>query len=422
MDGQTFDRWARTIAGASSRRGLLTGLGALAAGLVAARAEEAAAARNCRGTPDGTRCGGCGVCAHGACVVDPTFHCDGCQRCSAPSFTCRPHDDRCSTCEACKQDGRTYRCQPLNCNERQRCCNHRCVPKDHCCADADCPECGRCEQGRCRPNPAKNGQQCGTTDCHVCKNGACVNQIDNAGCFNSNGLCCDGVCCAAGKSCCGHRCCTDHLCAGDVCCDLGFTAAEAQLCCPSGPPCGEGSAVHCCGENQHCCQGSGACCDAGAACCGNTCCLAGEHCCGDRCCPADRQCCDGVCCFPNEECCGDGVCRGQCGQCPDGQQVCETRPEFGDFFCCPDGAPCCPGNGSPYRCGTDPNGLCCDKDSVACQRECCPLDNKQCSGANFSDGTPHFVCCPFDQEGCYDFCCPVGTQCHLLEQDTPSCV
>jgi hypothetical protein len=386
MDGQQFDRWARTIAAASSRRGLLKSLvGAVAGGLFAARTEEAAA-RSCRrGDPDGTPCGGCGVCKNNVCVVDPTFVCGGCLQCDPRRLTCRPNDDRCTACERCESDGT---CKNLKCKEK--CCNHRCIPKDACCKHADCGECGLCDRGRCRNDPAKIGQKCGSSGCEVCTNRGCANQIDNAGCFDRDGLCCDGVCCPSGQSCCGRTCCAG-VCVDGICCAFGsaFTAAGTELCCPFGPPCGEGNAARCCGENQHCCESSGLCCDAGQECCGTTCCSAGQHCCDGQCqvedcsCGAEeRRCPDGRCCDRQEFCTTDvccnlataqpcckeldfltGECAGPC--CPYETEQCWGNEAETDFWCCPKGLPgykdgCCPSEKPIFTAG--PDGIFCCPD------------------------------------------------------------
>lgn len=386
MDGQRFDRWTRTLATASSRRGFFRGLaGTLAAGLVAAEAQEAEAAPSCRRQPNGTRCGECGVCRNQTCVVDPSVHCDGCQRCSSPTMTCKPTNDACAVCEKCERDGGAYRCKRLNCGERTHCCNHRCIPKEVCCTDRDCPECGRCERGNCKPNPAKNGQKCGTSGCEVCKNGKCEPQIDNAGCFDRNGLCCRGVCCAPGKSCCGGTCCTDGLCVGDVCCDFGgasLSAAEAEVCCPFGPPCGEGNAAKCCQEGETCCDGI--CCPEGKTCADEVCggCPQGETPCGGDCCDIGTVCCNGVCCKHLESCSLDGCCL-TANRCPN-----VGLPEFARCCAAPDlcfwdggtTVACCPGpggdNGTGVPCsyGCCATGLICDnscKDFPADGDDCC---------------------------------------------------
>jgi hypothetical protein len=377
MDGQQFDRWARRFAAASSRRGLLKGLaGSLAAGLVVAGVEEAEAAQLCRRKPNGTRCRECGVCRNETCVVDATVRCAGCQRCHADSLTCRATDDACATCEKCERDGSEYRCKPLKCTDKQRCCNHRCISEDHCCTGRDCPECGTCERGRCRRAPETEGQRCGTRDCHVCKNGECVNQTNNANCFDGNGQCCDGVCCAAGKSCCGHSCCTTGLCLGDVCCDpRGFSATGADICCPFGPPCGEGNNARCCQEGERCCEGR---CQLGSCECGG-----GNddfHCPDDTCCSLPEVCSNDGCCdlTTTEWCCANpGYHGGNCdGPCCDGEtERCCGNDSIGETWCCPKVNTA--GGGVAFNCVFSPMGSCCppafpQAEAIDGDTYCCP--------------------------------------------------
>src|SRR5438128_325978 len=96
MDGQRFDRWTRRLAATPSRRGLLRGLiGTAVAGLFATGAEEVEAVGSClrcrKGTctprTDGTVCGGCGVCAGGVCVANPS-RCGTCKECNLATFHC----------------------------------------------------------------------------------------------------------------------------------------------------------------------------------------------------------------------------------------------------------------------------------------------------------------------------------------------
>jgi hypothetical protein len=257
-------------------------------------------------------------------------------------LTCLPNHDRCTACEKCESDGT---CKNLKCKEK--CCNHRCIPKNACCKHADCGDCGKCENRRCKNDPAKIGRKCGSGGCQVCTSRGCDKQIDNAGCFDRNGLCCDGVCCAPGQSCCGHVCCQDGFCVNGGCCAPGSGfAAAGDLCCPFGPPCGEGTNACCCAEGEECCRGECKrpedCCPEENAC-GNDCCdqATGEICTSDGCCSfeAGEVPCgfggdlatDAVCCGGHEQCCTFGVDLQFC--CPAADTCC-----FGD--CCAPGLEC----------------------------------------------------------------------------------
>jgi hypothetical protein len=401
MDGQRFDRWARAFAAASSRRGLIKGLaGTLVAGLVAADIEETEAANSCqrcdkkgRCVPktDGTLCGQCGVCAGGQCVAGNAARCGPCKKCNTSTFhcdaqtngtacgdcgsckggECQRRKERCSKCATCKQGtDRTYSCQS-QCTECETCENGQCVAKDdgtscganglccqgvcqsgvQCCTDAECGECSRCDDGQCN-GAIVEGKSCQNSDCKECRNRQCVQRTDNHTCLNGRpGVCCHGECCQGNNpTCCGGTCCTVLLCFGDVCClpGSGFTAAGADLCCPFGPPCGEGNAARCCNEDQECCQGE---CKQLGECCPD------ENVCGDRCCTEGQTCCNGTCCD---------------GPCDEAGDDCCPRLQSCDDVCCDDGAECC-------------GGTCCAENELCCGTECC---STTCTGPGLT------VCCP----------------------------
>jgi hypothetical protein len=463
MDGPRFDRWTRMLASAPSRRGLLKGvIGAVAAGLLGAEAEDAEAARSCQRcgkngqcTPlkNGTSCGDCGVCAGGACVANPsgcesckvcntsTFHCDprpdatACGECgSCQGGRCRAQKDKCSHCASCTATrDRTYICKS-RCTHGDRCCpdpDNHCVAADACCNDADCPECQSCVDDACKPNPdnegkdcggsscsvckngqcvakadnfecpgglccggacragaaccdddgcpecgtcvnfacertAKNGTTCGNTpSCHVCADGECVSRADGFACIGVNGTCCGGFCCVGNQSCCSGSCC-DGTCILGFCCpttsfaaatiDEAAVAAGAEVCCPFGPPCGDGAAARCCPETELCC--------------GGTCCPPGYYCCNDQCqindctCPpAQRPCPDNTCCIPSDFCTDEGCCNPS-----------ESKPCCGNEFATP----------------------------LHCEGPCCTADERCCADAETVDGW----CCPTGVDCTLDSCCP----------------
>src|SRR5215218_10438668 len=112
---------------------------------------------------------------------------------------------------------------------------------------------------------SKNGQTCGIVPaCHVCANGECVAPSDGSSCKGVIGTCCAGLCCIGNQICCDGKCCDGTCIAG---CCIGSSSASAagtDLCCPFGPPCGEGNDERCCKEDEECCPEENVC---GDACC-----------------------------------------------------------------------------------------------------------------------------------------------------------
>jgi hypothetical protein len=403
MDGQRFDRWARALAAASSRRGLIKGLaGTLVAGLIAADAEEAEAAARCRGCGpcqrcrngtcvprrDGTLCGQCGKCAAGVCVANPA-RCGKCRVCNESTFACNAQD--CGDCGVCVNDV----CKPKSGREGQDCggssckvCdNGQCVAKPQnaecpgglccdgvcragaaCCDDGGCPECGKCVNFAC-DRTAKNGQTCGTTpSCHICDNGECVALGDGFACKGVIGTCCAGVCCIGDQVCCNGQCCDGTCIAG--CCIGGssVSAADTDLCCPFGPPCGEGSNARCCNQDQECCQGE---CKAPEACCPE------ESVCGDACCSQEVL----------EVCTRDGCCAFERGEVACGP----GSDPINDSLCCGSDEQCCPFGGEEFAC--------CPESDVCCFGDCCP-EGSRCIGDCFHQTGRG--CCPgnYPEGGC----------------------
>jgi len=169
MDGSTFDRLARSLRMAGSRRRALAGLLGSAVALLGAQAEDAAAKKKCapckkrkQGTckgkkPDGTACAG-GSCKGGRCVANPVpptptpmpmpmpcrtdFDCVASEFCQTDTGVCAP----------CRGGGKSCIAAGGGLNTRL-CCSNFCAAsfcRDLCPSGAgtECPS-GNC----CRPGP-----------------------------------------------------------------------------------------------------------------------------------------------------------------------------------------------------------------------------------------------------------------------------
>jgi hypothetical protein len=271
-----------------------------------------------------------------------------------------------------------------------------------------CNVCQTCTEGEgvCRPDPSKNGLQCG--GCHTCRDGACNAPADTLcpegqRCRPSTGICCptcqsDGSCCPVGSICidpgpfstnfccdtelfdfCGGNgdgtfksCCArdTHRCLNDQCVPRGECPDGMKLC-PGGDQsfCASED-FSCCGNNacntlNECCDAEeGLCCVKGL-CAGGMCCTGNREICGNQCCDFGKVCCGSQCCSPHN--CVNGQCcpRGVCGDLAGSSRVCPAEQEF----CCfsgPHGSMsgyACPrGDGSQADCA--PGGKCCPAGTV----------------------------------------------------------
>ena len=181
MDGSTFDRLARAVSGASSRRRALGGLlGAL--GLLGARVDEAAA-KNCKKITNKAKRKKCLAKAKGTTPVPPS------------------------------------------CPEGQRLCRGVCLSVLICCDENDCAGGRTCQDGTCACPAAKPHECDGSTLCReccvrddcpsrlsgdglTCVNGQCTCTIrDTHRCpsgTNWSGAC--GFCCGSGECSGGKEC------------------------------------------------------------------------------------------------------------------------------------------------------------------------------------------------------------------------
>lgn len=229
MDGQRFDRLARTVAAHASRRQLVRlAAGMALAGMLPGRAQamqEASEATDCDA--------GLTFCTDAGACVDLQTDMANCGACG-------------SVCES--------QLVPVACRAGE-------------CVRADCPP---------------GIEYCGAVD--LCRD-LSIDPEHCGGCGNAcaSGLCVDGACadapgqsCAAGQTNCGGVCidtCCDNANCGacGIACPAGTTCFEGQCGCPSG---------FCCAEGETICDGAcvATCCDnANCGACGNAC-ANGETC------------------------------------------------------------------------------------------------------------------------------------------------
>ncbi|MEA2512998.1 MAG: hypothetical protein QOJ59_2485 [Thermomicrobiales bacterium] len=294
-----------------------------------------------------TCCEGYKRCPHGGCCPEAQ-ECTAQGCCDPPSGeeVCGTGDDTicCRGLTKCCRIGEFLHCCPEDaeccgetcCAEGQACCDGKCKTPEECCKD--CGPCEKCDRSdppnvTCKPDPVKEGTTCGALACGSrCKDGTCT-PIKK------------GETCPDGHPCCGQLCCDGECLPDGSCCMRGgFFAAEASVCCPAGPPCGDGAAARCCDDGETCC--AGLCKDRCGECpdhlvCGDACCVQGETCTSDGCCLRSHRCpasgllpegLAGVLC-----CAGPGLCGGLdvavavC--CAAGEEICRNG-------CCPTGTIC----------------------------------------------------------------------------------
>jgi hypothetical protein len=275
MDGSRFDTIARSLAGGTSRRSLLAGLAAIAAGL-----SGTAAAACPPGRVD--RRGTCVCKATGRPPVNGVCPCpkgqtdtgdgQGCLQCRSvsecPVDPCRPTECQAGACVGTRTpDG-----QQGNCPAGDVCCGGACTFIG---SDTNCLACGdACAAGTERCDPETGcftcyqigatlpGGVCGIDTVGLCCNGRCSGSIC---CAEEGGPCADDTTCCAlsGLMCYQNTCvsclptgaplaggcnidtvglCCNGRCGNGICCsDEGGGCANDNECCPlSGLTCVSG--------------------------------------------------------------------------------------------------------------------------------------------------------------------------------------
>jgi hypothetical protein len=440
LDGERFDALTRRLAGASTRRTALKGVGAALVGLLAGGARVVAACpaeqiyrqgrcvckvsgrppvnglcpcpsgetrcpNGCtRLTNDSANCGACGIaCPRGA---------------HATQVVCRAGTCRVASCEVgwADCDGSPDNgCEtPLGSATNCTGCDQACLePIPACRPDVGCVEC--LTPTDCPP-PA--------TSClaATCAGDTCGTEATNeGGACGADKICCGGVCydgdCCTVAACDDGNPCTDDTCTGHVCQhpprddSLSGVCSDDQVCCA-------GACEECCVPAD--CPATGSVCLA-ATCDGNAC---GTTPANERgACGEDGICCDGTCildadCCDSDDCTTDApycianICR-QCTEDADCQGV---DPNATGLTCvdtacvatgCVTGYHLCAG-----RCASD-------ADANSCGERCepCPSGSingcvRSVEGDYFCAGSSECVggCCP---ESCTTFadCDGIGNAC-----------
>jgi hypothetical protein len=281
MDGTRFDALARSLAGGTSRRGLLGGLAALAAGAAAAGPTAAAC-------PPGQ------VSKRGKCLC---------------RLTGRPPANDVCPCPAGQVDtGDGLGC--LGCRSVADC------PLDDPCRPPECLA------GTCATKTVAEGQQGACDAGEVCCGGACTFIGSDANCQACGDSCAAGTercdpdtgcvtCYQVGETLPGGICgidtvglCCNGRCSGSICCsDEGGTCANDSWCCAlSGLMCYAGTCVTCLPTGAPLTGGCNI--DTVGLCCNGRC--SGSICCSDE----GESCAnDGECCALSGLTCVSGTCR-----------------------------------------------------------------------------------------------------------------
>lgn len=371
MDANRFDTLARAMTRAPSRRGVLTGVGALLVGLLGLATTPAAEAKRKKSKKKKKTCTTGTVKCGGACVNTNTnaLHCGAC-------------DTRCRENLSCI-DGV---CQGSGCQGGRIPCGALCVdPTDD---EAHCGGCGQscngdltCLGGQCGcAAGTRCGNQCVDTQTDADHCGSCGNGCGDQECIG--GVCNPSGCGANQIDCGGGRCIPGHA---NACCSQAecgpFNSSNRLVCQNDRCVCNTAGEGIC----QRYSDGSGTCdkcCPGGSGSCpGDTVCkyVQGPPSYGFCDCPNGFRTCQG---FPSNRCSQDfATDHSRCGQdcvncansaagascCLGGRCVRGGGPgEYGaenfgpcGASCqpCPGGQICCNnGEGTPARCITDLNG------------------------------------------------------------------
>ena len=445
MDANRFDRLARVLGVAGSRRATLSALvTALSAPLLGDDDAEAGRRRRKRGhdrdrrgrrhdrsrstveaekkkkkkkkkgcpggktkcgkkcvdtKADAANCGGCGracaapgSCETGVCTCPGGVFCD--DVCVQGGVCCDADDCAAQPCKtaACTDNQCVY--SPVVGHvacDGGICCDGECIIDGECCATGDCNiltcQTVECDANECVYANAAPGTEC---DGGICCAGVCIDPETN----NDNcGAC--GAVCVAPDTCIDGECdCITDCSGGKIC---GPDGCNGQ--CPAG-----------CGPNQSCTNGGTQCvCD--FASCEDACCAEGEICCNGEC--QEFDCCDSQqCANPAFPICGDTH---SCRVCTDGDECVAVGK--GNLCCngqCASGDCCIEEDCAPLACTTqvecfgntclytpEPNGTVCSDDQdpgICCSGTCrvaaeCCTDTECTRDDPFCDANGQCVQC-----------------------------
>ncbi len=450
MDGRQFDALSRSLASASTRRGIVHILSTLPVfGLLLALLDEQADAkrrqksrqkparkaaqaehhnrgqghhkkskknssgkkqhkRKCKPKSAARTCvGRCGQVANkcgpivdcGPCDCGP---CPACQICDATTGQCWANpafvgQDCGSPGQVCQESG-VCACDAGSCLEGQHCNGIACV-----CDATSCPN-GCCDSNRvCRTNV---DEACGTGGgvCNQCEDqcvdGACTCATACPACQSCNsetGLCrpdltTDGDTCGAGRRCQGGQCVCDATSCPNGCCDGNVCRIQNASACGTGG----GTCTPCVTPGQAC-EGGACCASAGSVATVNAPCCAGLTLCANGVCRAN--CCAGVTCTSDDACKDPGVCDPSTG-------LCSAPTRKGNGAPCDDGDPCLSGSTcqggicgggttictNPPECYTTAGATCsagnCTYQPSAVDTPCGSVPCGRCDGSGTCGGCP----------------------------------
>jgi hypothetical protein len=251
MDGNRFDDLTKALAAGASRRGVLRGLAAAAAGagltLLGRRGAEAACRNFSRPCEEGDRCCRGAVCRGGACTCPPdkltcqsmssgTRCVDPCPigqvlgadcRCLCVTTLHRPVKGKCPCSEDDAECRRADECCSGFCNTDQGVCSGsctllggECLEGAECCSRVCSEELGQCVRpcrrdgasctegaeccsgfcdgklGECGPSCLPDGEPCGKGGecCGFCYLGSCCSGLDDGQQCGDASQCCSGIC------------------------------------------------------------------------------------------------------------------------------------------------------------------------------------------------------------------------------------
>ncbi len=255
MESSRFDTFTRGLAASLSRRGTLGGLAAVLAMLLEMSghgpSEAKKKAKGCRKV--GKKCShkrNRKCCSHAKCR-------GGRCKCTGQKKACRgkciPKSHCCDNADC--GGGSTCQGGVCNCVAGQKPCNDVCIPDEDCCTNSDCGNCESCQSGTC-VSGCQTGQECVSGTCR-CTTSSC------SGCCATDETCQDGAdrdaCGMGGNPC--IECPANETCPAGACvCDSPFT------------DCG-GICVNLNNADEHCGRCDNAC--VGSATCQNGACKAG---------------------------------------------------------------------------------------------------------------------------------------------------
>jgi hypothetical protein len=223
MNAEQFDTLTRLWADAPTRREFVMRVGALvvygALGRIGVPSRWLPPPKDERclwGNREGMRCGHCGTCQRGQCLMTAR---DPCPRWGSEFASVGLTGSICARC-----DPKTLECRP--CSKGQHCCKQEtccdepcskdglCCPKSKKCGDTCCEGCEECVDGKCQ-KPKSPAEVCPPNfelidGCCVCMPGLCEGQ-----CCKDPDVCVEGKCCppcpdSTAVCCDGLVCCRDR--------------------------------------------------------------------------------------------------------------------------------------------------------------------------------------------------------------------